>query len=52
MVRFVDIQSDELKLDDYIKLVSSPKAGAISTFIGTTRDEFQGAYSLAQPRKA
>lgn len=42
MARFVEVTEDCLSVDKYVRLVTSPKAGAISTFIGTTRDTFEG----------
>lgn len=45
---FVKITADIISLDEVAKLVHDPKAGAISTFSGTTRDNFEGkAASLA-----
>lgn len=38
---FVEVTEKCLNLDDITTLVSSPSAGAISLFIGTTRDNFQ-----------
>lgn len=42
MARFVEISDDPLSLDACVRFVGSSKAGAISTFIGTTRDTFEG----------
>jgi len=39
---FVKITPDIISLDEVAKLVHDPKAGAISTFSGTTRDNFEG----------
>jgi molybdopterin synthase catalytic subunit len=39
---FVQITKDILNLESLVKLVDSPSAGAISTFSGTTRDNFNG----------
>ncbi|XP_060073588.1 molybdopterin synthase catalytic subunit-like [Ylistrum balloti] len=38
----VDITEDRINADVTSKLVSSPACGAISVFIGTTRDNFGG----------
>ncbi|KAF9425980.1 Molybdopterin synthase catalytic subunit [Podila epigama] len=38
---FVKITSDVISLDHVAQLVRDPKAGAISTFSGTTRDNFE-----------
>ncbi|KAF9310466.1 Molybdopterin synthase catalytic subunit [Podila horticola] len=38
---FVKITADIISLDEVAKLVHDPKAGAISTFSGTTRDNFE-----------
>ena len=37
----VELQHTKLNINDIVNLVSSPKCGAISTFIGTTRDNFE-----------
>lgn len=39
---FVEICSTELQLQKYLDVVQDDGAGAISTFIGITRNEFQG----------
>ena len=39
---FVKLTHDPIDLTDMVKSVTSPKCGAISTFIGTTRDNFEG----------
>jgi molybdenum cofactor biosynthesis protein B len=39
---FVKIFSENLDLKALVKLVTDPKAGAISTFIGVTRDNWNG----------
>jgi molybdopterin synthase catalytic subunit len=47
---FVKITPDIISLDEVAKLVHDPKAGAVSTFSGMTRDNFEGkAASLALP---
>lgn len=38
----VEIVEEELNLDSYVAFVSDPSAGAISTFVGVTRDNFDG----------
>ena len=38
----VSVTSDIISLDHLVSLVQSPKAGAVSTFVGTTRDNFEG----------
>jgi len=42
MKDIVKITSDIISLDEVAKSVHDPKAGAISTFSGTTRDNFEG----------
>lgn len=42
MYIYVEITEQELKLDRIVDLVRSPSAGAVSTFIGTTRDNHDG----------
>ena len=37
----VHLQHDKLSINEIVDLVASPKSGAISTFIGTTRDNFE-----------
>jgi len=39
---FVKLTHDPIDLTDMVQSVNSPKCGAISTFIGTTRDNFEG----------
>lgn len=39
---YVEVIEDQISTDQTIKLVSSPSCGAISVFIGTTRDNFDG----------
>jgi molybdopterin synthase catalytic subunit len=39
---FIDITSQRLSERQVIDFISSPLAGAISLFIGTTRDNFEG----------
>lgn len=39
---FVEVIPERLHIDKYCKLVSDRGAGAISSFIGTTRDNFDG----------
>ncbi|KAF8968872.1 Molybdopterin synthase catalytic subunit [Entomortierella lignicola] len=41
MKDIVKITSDTISLDEIAKSVQDPKAGAISTFSGTTRDNFE-----------
>lgn len=36
----VNIQKDVLSVDEIIKTVMAPSCGAVSSFIGTTRDTF------------
>jgi molybdopterin synthase catalytic subunit len=38
----IELTDEALKAEKYISFVTDPSAGAISTFIGTTRDNFQG----------
>ncbi|KAK6180489.1 hypothetical protein SNE40_012635 [Patella caerulea] len=38
----VDIIEDVIKVEKLVDLVTSPSYGAITTFIGTTRDNFDG----------
>lgn len=38
---FVDLTYDNIDLNNITKIVSSPKCGAISLFVGTTRDNFE-----------
>jgi len=37
----VALSYNTLNLDTYVSFVRSPRAGAISTFVGTTRDTFE-----------
>ena len=37
---FVGLGTNKLNINDLIELVLSPNCGAVSTFIGTTRDNF------------
>lgn len=39
---FIEILSHSLSVDRAVKLVTSPTSGAISLFIGTTRNNFNG----------
>ena len=39
---FVEVGYEPLDNQRAVELVTHPSAGAISTFIGTTRDTFQG----------
>lgn len=39
---FVEINEQPLEINKYVDAVSDPSAGAISTFSGTTRNNFQG----------
>lgn len=38
---FVKLEHKELSIGEIVNLIVSPKCGAISTFIGTTRDNFE-----------
>lgn len=38
----MEIASEPLDLNKYVKAVRDPRAGAIATFSGTTRDTFEG----------
>ena len=38
----VRIEEEPLQLQTYVSFVSDPAAGAISTFTGVTRDNFEG----------
>ncbi len=38
---FVDLIDTPIQVEKYIALVESPKAGAITTFLGVTRDNFE-----------
>ncbi|CAK9060358.1 unnamed protein product [Durusdinium trenchii] len=40
--KWVFISHDPLSLDELMKMVSDPACGAITTFSGTTRDNFEG----------
>jgi len=37
----VNLTSDKISIEDVITSVNSPKCGAVSSFIGTTRDNFE-----------
>ncbi|PNH03873.1 Molybdopterin synthase catalytic subunit [Tetrabaena socialis] len=39
---FVDVTGEPLDINQYVGLVADPGAGAISTFSGVTRNNFQG----------
>jgi molybdopterin synthase catalytic subunit len=39
---YVKITEDSLDLNAIVGLVTDPKAGAVSTFLGVTRDNFNG----------
>lgn len=39
---FVEVTGQPLDAAKYMALVTAPGAGAISSFVGTTRDSFQG----------
>jgi hypothetical protein len=41
-ISFIELKNEPLSAEKYIALVTDPSAGAISTFIGTTRNNFQG----------
>ncbi|CAG5133639.1 unnamed protein product [Candidula unifasciata] len=43
---FVDILYEKLSVEDISDMVSSPSCGAVSMFIGTTRDNFDGKQVL------
>ncbi|CAI7904641.1 unnamed protein product [Closterium sp. NIES-54] len=38
---YVELTEERLSVDKYVDLVRDPGAGAISTFLGTTRDSFE-----------
>ena len=46
MKDIVKITADIISLDEIAKAVADPKAGAISTFSGTTRDNFEGMHAM------
>ena len=39
---FIKLTEEELDLSECVDFVKSPQCGAISTFLGTTRDHFEG----------
>ncbi|KAG2493258.1 hypothetical protein HYH03_008396 [Edaphochlamys debaryana] len=39
---FVEVTGEDLDINKYVELVADPGAGAISTFSGVTRNNFQG----------
>jgi molybdopterin synthase catalytic subunit len=39
---YVKLVETTINMDELLKAVSSPKCGAISSFLGTTRDNFEG----------
>lgn len=39
---FVEVTGETLNITDYVNRVADPGAGAISTFSGVTRNNFQG----------
>jgi molybdopterin synthase catalytic subunit len=39
---FIKLTEDHLSVEDVCKLVSSEKCGAVSMFVGMTRDNFEG----------
>ncbi|EGG18262.1 molybdenum cofactor synthesis protein 2 large subunit [Cavenderia fasciculata] len=43
---YIEITNEKIDLMKYIDMVGDEKAGAISTFIGTTRDNFKGKQVL------
>ncbi|BFZ01530.1 hypothetical protein BsWGS_04569 [Bradybaena similaris] len=43
---FVDVVEDKLSVEDISEMVSSSSCGAVSMFIGTTRDNFDGKQVL------
>jgi molybdopterin synthase catalytic subunit len=40
-MNFVKVMSSKLSVEEISNLVSSPSCGAISLFVGTTRDNFE-----------
>lgn len=38
---FIKLQQEELNVSDIINLVAYPNCGAVSNFIGITRDNFE-----------
>lgn len=42
MSNFIEITNDVLKVDAITEQVTAPNTGAVSIFVGTTRDHFQG----------
>lgn len=45
-ITHIDVGYNVLDYDKVVDLVTHQSAGAISTFIGTTRDNFEGAYCM------
>lgn len=41
-MNFLELVNKQIPIDDVISVVSSPQCGAISLFMGTTRDNFEG----------
>jgi molybdopterin synthase catalytic subunit len=39
---FIKITTEKLNLENIVDLVGMPEAGAIATFVGTTRNHFEG----------
>jgi len=39
---YLKLTEESLSVDSILKLVSSEKCGAVSMFVGTTRDNFEG----------
>jgi len=37
----VSLTHEKIDVDELVNIVSSPKCGAVSVFIGTTRDNFE-----------
>lgn len=48
---FIEIRDTTLDTAELTKIVESTKAGAISTFLGVTRDHHAGKKVLNDPRK-
>ncbi len=44
---FVEVVDSRLDLNRYVRLVGDPGAGAIATFTGVTRDNFEGKTVLS-----
>lgn len=46
---FLNLTNDVLSVDHILKEVSSETCGAVSMFVGTTRDNFEGKKVLTNP---